>query len=155
MFFLVVRLLTLAILVGSLIQPTGAGEITRCTGAIGMGYYFPGGAISAAEAGWQKDGFDDGVFKLLEDAIGFDIIFKDATGDINSARAAGGTVIRYTGQNPGFVNIFITYQTTGVIENYMFKLDTKGNGPVVFVATKPVSFVGKAGMYSAWCESGR
>ena len=47
-----------------------------CGASAGSTYYMEGGMVSAANAGWQKDGIDAGIQLLIKDDKSFDLISK-------------------------------------------------------------------------------
>ena len=48
-----------------------------CGASAGSTYYMEGGTVSAADAGWQKDGNDAGIQWLIKDDKSFDLIQRD------------------------------------------------------------------------------
>jgi hypothetical protein len=51
-------------------------DFVSCGASAGSTYYMDGGMVSAANAGWQKDGIDAGIQLLIKDDKSFDLISK-------------------------------------------------------------------------------
>lgn len=127
-------------------QSAFANTIITCGGNAGHAFYFSGLYIKSKDAGWHNDGTSGGKFALTVDGKKLDILFSDATGNLQSAGATGGTVT-LLGTEGSWVTVLVNYPNT-TAELYTFNLDTKsyamsshkyGAAPIQKAAT----FVGK------------
>ena len=89
-----------------IVQDAAAKIITQCGASEGYGYYFDGSLIDPKDAGWQKDGVEDGGFQLIADDDGSnpDIILTDIIGT-RSAKGDGANVSHIPGGQPGFYQV--------------------------------------------------
>ena len=70
-----------------------ANTIITCGPNAGHAFYFPGIIVKAKDAGWHKDGTKDGKTALTVNGKQIDVLFADATGNLNSAISTGGQVV--------------------------------------------------------------
>lgn len=67
--------------------------LLTCDSPKGKGYYYPGPLVSKGNSGWGDDGISSGSFALIKNKDKFDILYKDASGNMVSSTADGGYVI--------------------------------------------------------------
>ena len=138
-----ISMLTCLIMLG---QSAFAKTIVTCGGNAGHALYFVGLLLKPKDAGWHSDGTSGGRFALILNDNKFDILFSDATGGLQSAKATGGTVT-LLGAEGEWITILVNY-SSATAELYTFNLDTKsyvmsshkyGSSPIQKAAT----YVGK------------
>ena len=112
-----------------------ADVITRCGASKGYAYYFEGPLVPREKSGWTSDGISKGGIQLVRDGKEFDIVYTDVAGT-RSAKSDGFIVLNLSMPNTGFFTVLLVSEGTGVIEHYLFKLDAKGRGTVVWGSIK-------------------
>lgn len=127
-----------------------AATITRCGESQGYGWYFAGPVVPSNKAGWQKDGITGGDLTLIFDGDQPDIVYTDAAGT-RSARASGATALSINGA-AGYRLIVVLYPA-GAIEHYLFNLDAKGNGTVVWGTARSAGPIQKSSLFVAKCRA--
>ena len=95
---------------GITVQKNTVEIVTRCGSSSGHDFYLQGGLVSPDRAGWSKGRISSGQILLIHNGNEPDIIFTDATKQIQSARSEGATVIEVQGDPPGFRLILAVYQ---------------------------------------------
>lgn len=145
------------------IQPAGAPgnqvaektveSVTLCGSSSGMTFYFPGGIMPSNKTGWQKDKISSGQLLLIYDGGKPDIIFTDATKQIQSARGKGATVIEVDGGPPGYRLILAVYPADATIEHYLFGLNEDGSGTVVWGTIRANALITKSSIFTASCQA--
>ena len=125
--------------------------ITQCGASEGYAYYFDGSLIDPKDAGWQKDGVEDGGFQLVADDDGSDpdLILTDIIGTRRSAKGDGANVSHIPGSQPGFYQVLTVYPGSGTLEHYLFHLDAAGNGTVVRGTMRSDGVIQKAASLAA------
>ena len=137
-----------------IVQDAAAKIITQCGASEGYGYYFDGSLIDPKDAGWQKDGVEDGGFQLIADDDGSnpDIILTDIIGT-RSAKGDGANVSHIPGGQPGFYQVLTVYPGSGTLEHYLFHLDAAGNGTVVWGTMRSGGVIQKGSLFSSKCRA--
>lgn len=145
----------LIFMVSALIAPTVASQsaiITKCGSSKGYAYYFGGQAVPPGKAGWQEDGISGGEFQLIQDGKALDIVFTDPRGT-KSRKGQGFQVFSVPQREPGFM-LVVAIHSRGVVEHYLYQLDTLGNGSVVWGSLKGGGWpIQKSAIYKATCRS--
>ena len=143
-----------ALLTLLLAQDAAAKIITQCGASAGYAYYLEGGLIAPKDAGWQKDSVSGGGFQFIaaDDGSDPDIIMTDAAGT-RSSRADGANVALVSGAEEGFYLVLSIYPTTGTVEHYLFQLDDRGNGTVVWGTTRSGSVFKKSSLMISKCSA--
>lgn len=127
-------------------QNAVANTIITCGPNAGHAFYFPGIIVKAKDAGWHKDGTKDGKTALTVNGKQIDVLFADATGNLNSAISTGGQVV-VLGESGPWVTVLVNYPKK-TVELYTFNLQSKtyamsshkyGESPIQKAAT----FTGK------------
>lgn len=104
--------------------PTVSAESisVQCGASEGYSYYFAGGLVPESKAGFTEDSISNGkVTLLLTDSGEGDILFVDATGQLNSATAQGAKVL-FLNASKGMN--WLLLHPDGTIENYALNLAT-------------------------------
>jgi hypothetical protein len=99
---------------------TNAQVVATCGTSSGYSYYVEGGYVEKSKAGFSEDGISSGSIQLVINGDDADIIVIDATNTSKSAKEQGGTVVAV--KNGSNIGVAIFYE--GVIENYVFRIDT-------------------------------
>lgn len=128
-----------------------AETITRCGASKGTGYYFESPGTPKAQSGWQDDAITKGEFLLILDGDEPDIVSTDATGRTFSARAEGAGAIQLRGSDDHFRLVVVIYPG-GAVEHYVFRLDTQGNGKVIWGSAKVGGLVPLSRLMEAACR---
>ena len=145
--------LTAAVLCCAAMLCTGvrAQTITECGRSDGYAYYFSGGLISPDKAGWVKDGIDGGriILNFINDEV--DLLIKNATGATASVKQDGGKIIiRKT--TSGLIRLTVLYGAETATEDYVFQVDDRGNGTVVFTTVRTAAdTINKMSLMTAKC----
>jgi hypothetical protein len=133
-----------------------AQTVTECGRSDGYAYYFSGGLVSADKSGWRKDGIDGGriILNFLKDEV--DLLIKNATGTTASVKQDGGKIIVRKGTN-GLIRLTVFYGTeTATTEDYVFQIDERGNGTVVFTTVRTAAdTINKMSLMTAQCRGPR
>ena len=127
-----------------------AATITRCGESTGWAWFFAGPAVPSTSAGWQKDAITNGDISLIFDGQEPDIVTTDTAGT-RSVRAAGATTMALPGA-PGFTLILVVYPA-GAVEHYLFRLDDKGRGSVVWGTSRSGGTIQKSSLMAAQCRT--
>ena len=138
---------------GIKVQKNTVEIVTRCGSSSGHDFYLQGGLVSPDRAGWSKGRISSGQILLIHNGNEPDIIFTDATKQIQSARAEGATVIEVEGGPPGFRLILAVYQGNGTIEHFLFGLDEDGSGTVAWGTSRANALITKSSLYKATCQA--
>jgi hypothetical protein len=130
--------------------------ITSCGASKGYSYFFEGGIVPKDKSGWSEDAISKGqmILVLEENGKEVNIYYKDAQ-TTKSAKEDGGKVhLMYIDDNLQTIIILVNYPGNGVIEHFMFRLDGKGNGSVVWGTDRTTSRYAKASLFKASCSKG-
>ena len=146
-------LVAAVIAVGLFARPACAAAILTCGPATGYGYYLRGGVVPDSDVGWHEDAISGGETRLVQDGDGFDIVFRDATGQTRSSRAEGAAVVPIVVQS-GLVILISAYQgPQPTLEHYLFRWDASGKGEVVWRIDRATLSISKASLYHADCSA--
>ena len=118
-----IKNISVAIFLCLISLPSFSQTMFQCGGNSGYSYFFEGSIVNSSSAGWDTDGTSKGKYSLVGKQDQLDLLFVDATGQIISAVADGGTVI-LLGQGNGTATILVNYPNQ-VAELYYFNLKTK------------------------------
>ena len=134
----------------------GAQTLAECGKSDGYAYYFPGGLISASDAGLKKDGVDGGriILNFINGEV--DLLIKDVTGTTRSVKQDSGKIyVRKT--TYGLIALTIIYaEGPGATEDYVFQIDDKGNGTVVWTTVRTAGDrINKVSLMTAQCRGPR
>ena len=99
------RLIFLLILFSS---PAFSETIISCGPTKGYAFYFEGGFVPKDKSGWSDDGTSGGQTVLIKVDEKFDILYRDAAGQIVSSRADGASV-NLLGFKVPWINILVNY----------------------------------------------
>ena len=135
-----------------LAQESTMDIITRCGKSSGHSFFFPSGLIPG-QSGWTEDKISDGQILLVYNSGNPDIIFSDATKQIQSALGGGAFVFEVEGGPPGFHLILSVHGGKGTIEHYLFGLDKNGNGTLAWGTVRSSALWSKSSLYTASCQS--
>jgi hypothetical protein len=146
--------LTVAVLCCTAMLCTGARAetLTECGRSDGYAYYFSGGLISPDKSGWRKDGIDGGriILNFINGEV--DLLIKNTTGATASVKQDGGKIIvRKT--TSGLIRLTVLYGAeTATTEDYVFQVDDRGNGTVVFTTVRTAAdTINKMSLMTAKC----
>jgi hypothetical protein len=108
-------------------EQNATGLTVNCGEPTGYSFYFEGGLVSKERSGFTDDGIMDGAVTLLvssddptNSSVDADVLTKDATGTIRSARASAKVVFAVA--PPRGMNWLIIYDD-GTLENYAYKAE--------------------------------
>ena len=150
--------LTVAVLCCTAMPCTGARAetLTECGRSDGYAYYFSGGLISPDKSGWRKDGIDGGriILNFINGEV--DLLIKNTTGATASVKQDGGKIIVRKATN-GLIRLTIFYGAeTATTEDYVFQVDDRGNGTVVFTTVRTAAdTITKMSLMRAQCRGPR
>ena len=115
---------------------------------------FSGGLVTADKGGWKKDGIDGGRIILNYINGEVDLLTKNAMGTTASVRQDGGKIsVRNT--NNGSIALTVFYEDGGITEDYVFQLDSQGNGTVVSTVVRTAAQINKMSLMMAQCRGPR
>jgi hypothetical protein len=145
--------LSLLALCAALLVPVSADAktLTQCGTSEGYAYYLPGGLVPAGEAGFRADTSNPGAITLNSRDGEVDLIVKNATGSTASVRQSGAKVIMLPADD-GLINVITLYKGGQGVEHYLFQLDERGNGSVVYTTVRAGSPIVKVSVMRAWCR---
>jgi hypothetical protein len=117
---------------------------------------FSGGLVPADKGGWEKDGIDGGriILNFINGEV--DLLLKDATGTTRSVKQDSGKIhVRKT--THGLIALTVFYQEGAqATEDYVFQLDDRGNGTVVFTTVRTAApVINKVSLMRAQCRGPR
>jgi hypothetical protein len=121
--------------------------ITRCGASAGYSYFFEN-RLAPGQSGWQRDGISTGNLQLIKSGDEYDIVYQDTVG-ARSARADGFKFVHVT-PSAGFL-MLIGVSNVGVLDHYLFRLDTHGRGEVLWGTSRGTGLIPKATMMRAEC----
>ena len=102
-----------------------AETIIACKSPKGYSYHLPGPFVKEEMSGWTKDGVSKGKWSVIKNNDEIDILFIDATDEIISARADGGTVVPIgISENQTMFSILVNYPNN-VVEIFTFDMKNK------------------------------
>ena len=110
--------------------------LTECGRSDGYAYYFSGGLIPPDKSGWRKDGIDNGriILNFINGEV--DLLIKNTTGTTASVKQDGGKIIVRKATS-GLIRLTVLYGAeTATTEDYVFQVDDRGNGTVVFTTVR-------------------
>jgi hypothetical protein len=148
--------LMVAVLSAVLCAGVRAQTLTECGRSDGYAYYFSGGLISADKSGWRKDGIDGGriILNFINGEV--DLLIKNAIGTTTSVKQDGGKItVRKT--TNGLIRLTVLYGAeTATTEDYVFQVDDRGNGTVVFTTVRTAAdAINKMSLMTAKCSGPR
>ncbi len=128
-----------------------ADVVTRCGASAGMSFNFPSVLTSKDQLGWQKDGVSSGSIQLVRSGAQFDVIYTDGLGT-RSARAEGFDVVRVPGTEDRRYLLVAMNASSGVVEHWMFDLDSSGRGQVAWGTIRGGALFPKSSLMVAACK---
>jgi hypothetical protein len=132
---------------------TGAnGDIvTRCGHSVGHGFFLEGPIVGQRESGWRIDEISEGEILLsIENNGEIDIIVKDAL-SMRSSKSDGGRVFYGGGSEKELILVF--YPDAGTLEHYIFSVDERGYGIVVWGTARAGGLIQKSNVMVAQCTA--
>jgi hypothetical protein len=163
----VLTLLTVFIVLISCVQGAVAEVVTKCSGAKGQSYYMYNSQPLIAgiknqpqfkEGDWVEESMlADGVFYLDKMLAGgkeqYDVLYQsNTTGDKKESLAGvGASDFNAFAAKNGNIIVSATNPKDFSLEHYTFKLDSMGNGRVVFSFINTANLFPKASIYIAEC----
>jgi hypothetical protein len=127
-----------------------AKTLTQCGASEGYAYYLPGGLMPAREAGFTVDTINDGAITLISHNGEVDLIVKSA-GATLSVRQSGAKVIMLP-TDEDLINVMTLFKGGQGVEHYLFQLDERGNGSVVYTTVRAGGPLRKVSVMRAWCR---
>lgn len=136
-----------ALLLSPIVYSTGLA--ISCGNSTGYSYYFEGGLVDNNNSGFSEDGIANGQFTLtINDKGEADVLSVDATGDLKSAIAQGGTVTTsMAGLNAA--NWFVFYPDS-TIEVYSYS--SNSNKTVSYRNTVGNTSIAKNSIFVSECK---
>jgi hypothetical protein len=129
-----------------------AKTLTQCGTSEGYTYFLPGGLTPARKAGFTADTINDGAITLNLHNDEIDLIVKNAKlGETTSVRQSGAEVIVLPADK-GLFNVMTLFKGGQGVEHYLFQLDERGNGSVVYTAVRAGSPLPQVSVMRAWCR---
>lgn len=134
-----------------------AATVAACGAQSGRAYYPAAGLVPKGKDGWTDDQTTGGSTTLTRSADGsLDILFRDATGEITSARNDGADIVLLR-KSANEVAVLVAYgEGLQAVEVYSFIRETDGSARMLQLSSKGVSLamsVPKAGVYVADCTT--
>lgn len=144
-------LLLIALIGFSATSDAAESLITECGKSTGYAFYIPGGAVSANNSGFRPDG-ETGGYTRLEVINGHpSITILNSAGEIAPVEAQGGVLqILPSKLDFGVVHFVVLY--SDAITDYIFKLDSAGNGILITTMSRANSIVNKSAVYQSECR---
>jgi hypothetical protein len=131
-----------------------ARTLTECGRSDGYAYYFSGGLVPADNSGLRKDGIDGGRIILNFANNEVDLIIKDAQGSTQSVKQADGKIFVQKSNN-GLIAIMVIYGEGATTEHYVFQVDDRGNGTLVWTGIRTAAIINKMSLMTAQCRGPR
>ena len=129
-----------------------AGVVTSCGGSRGYAYFFPGGIVPSNQEGWQSDKISKGGIIFTMDGEKPDIIIRDAF-NVTRSVTEDKALVRIIHEEPSKGTILLmVYYPAGALEHYLFQLDNKGAGKVVWGTAKAAGPIITNKLMSADCK---
>lgn len=152
---LVPGLLVIAFLTAA--TSASAGTIAACGPQKGRAYYPAAGLVQKGKDGWVDDQMSGGSTTLTRNAKGeLDILFKDATGEIVSAKDDSGQVVVLR-KSENEITVLVAYmEGAQAAEIYSFVREADGKAKMLQLSSKGLSAavaIPKAGVYVADCTT--
>jgi hypothetical protein len=107
--------------------------------------------VPKAESGWQEDGISGGEMVLIMNGDEPDLVFTDVTQQTFSARGVGAAVAEVRGDFKDFRLIVVIYPA-GAVEHFIFRLDGRGVGKVIWGTAKVGGPIQKSTIFEASCR---
>jgi hypothetical protein len=124
-----------------------------CGPSAGSTYYMEGGMVSAANAGWQKDGIDAGIQLLIKDDKSFDLISKGPPpNDFNYSDH--GCKFGSVSLSPDKNELVVLAQCPNQVEVFFFNWKDDKTGEVVRVDIASSGLSKHGGALHATCQLG-
>jgi hypothetical protein len=121
-----------------------------CGASAGSTYYMEGGMVSAANAGWQKDGIDAGIQLLIKDDKSFDLISKGPPPNDFKYGCKFGTVSLSSAKN----ELVVLAHCPNQVEVFFFNWKDDKTGEVVRVDIASSGLSKHGGALHATCQLG-
>lgn len=152
---LVPELLIIAFLTAA--TSASAGTIAACGPQTGHAYYPAAGLVQKGKDGWADDQISSGSTTLTQNAEGeLDILFKDATGEIFSAKDDSARVIVLR-KSENEIAVLVAYtEGAQAAEIYSFVREADGRAKMLQLSSKGLSAsmaIPKAAVYVADCTT--
>ena len=125
--------------------------IANCGASKGWSYFNYSELNPKEKSGWMENGNRNGSFSIVElDNGEHDILFKDATGSVYSARSEGTVVLlRKTVGDLAVLSI----TSIGVIEVYNLWIEKEGGFKFSYLANKPTGIIkGSSSLFVGNCS---
>lgn len=130
--------------------PATAEILAVCATPKGHGYFLPGPAVPADDAGWHTEAISNGMFQLLRNGDDYDVVFTDATGATLSAKGDGAKIAASKDATGNL--LLIVFYASRVLETYVFWFGVKGNPTVTFSQAKYGTPISKHSLMTASCK---
>lgn len=132
------------------VSPSFAEGISiSCGASQGYSYFFEGGVVDKAKAGFTDDGISEGKISLTWNEQGqADVLTIDATGKIKSAISQGAKVLTLPTGNSG-INWLAVYED-GTLEVY--SVSGQSNKVGIYRNTVGNGFIAKNSLFIGDCE---
>ena len=130
--------------------------VTKCGASKGWAYYIKGGLVPNKEVHtWKKDEIPNGSFlldvKIENGKNKYNIFFKDATDRMISYEEQGFGIVGSIAENGNILVAAIS--SSPAIEHFIFELDKKGNGQVIWGAARAGGVLPKSSVSVATCAA--
>ena len=145
--------LVVGLLLGSTpLSVANAADIAHCGASEGYAYYPKFGLGANDEKGeWTKDGISNGQFSISGSDNGdFDLLFKDTSGEIYSARADGGKIIPL-GKTETSLSLLVVYPNK-TSETYTVYRTIEGKAEMMWTQNKYNTLIPKVAAFVATCS---
>jgi len=134
------------------ISQASADVVTVCGGSKGYAYFFPGGVVPPDDEGWGPSQIPKGQIIFTMDGEKPDIIIKDALNVTRSVKEHKALVeVLHADSEKGTILIMVFYPA-GALEHYLFQLDKKGTGRVVWGTAKATGPIITSKLMVADCQ---
>ena len=124
-----------------------------CGASAGSTYYMEGGTVSAADAGWQKDGIDAGIQLLIKGDKTFDLISKGPPPN-DFKYSDHGCQFGAVSLSPDKNELVVLAQCPKQLEVFLFRWKDDKTGEVVRVDIASSGLSKHGGALHATCQLG-
>jgi hypothetical protein len=131
-----------------------AGTIAACGPQKGYAYYPAAGLVPKGKDGWTEDQISAGSTTLTQNDKGeYDILFKDARGEVVSARNDGAEVIQLRRSNTEITVLAAYSGGAKAAEIYSFVREVDGKAKMLMLSNKGTALIPKSAVYVATCTT--
>jgi hypothetical protein len=132
----------------------GAQTVTECGDSQGYAYFFQGGSVPPGQGGMHKDAITGGRIILNYENNEVDLIINHAMGSTLSAKQQGANIVVLPSSNV-LIALTVFYKGGITVENYIFQLDSLGNGTLAWTGMRTQAVINKLSLMQSRCVGPR